>query len=74
MIVSTREKKGQNPTTETRFFLSSLPADPKIIASVARQHWGIENTLHWSLDVVFNEDKACVRTKNAPKNLALIHK
>ena len=74
MIVSTREKKGQNPTTETRFFLSSLPADPKIIASVARQHWGIENTLHWSLDVVFNEDKACVRTKNAPENLALIRK
>ena len=74
MIVSTREQKGKPATTDTRFFLSSLSADPAAIAAAIRQHWGIENTLHWSLDVVFNEDNACVRNKNAPENLALIRK
>jgi predicted transposase YbfD/YdcC len=74
MIVSTREQKGKPTTTETRFFLSSLPADPAAIAAAVRQHWGIENTLHWSLDVVLNEDNSCVRNKNAPENLALIRK
>ena len=74
MIVSTREQKGQPATTETRFFLSSLLPDPTTIANAVRQHWGIENTLHWSLDVVFNEDNACVRNRNAPENLSLIRK
>lgn len=74
MIVSMREEKGQLRAMETRFFLSSLPADPKTIAAAVRQHWGIENTLHWSLDVVFNEDNACVHKNNAPENLALIRK
>ena len=39
-----------------------------------RSHWGIENTLHWSLDVTFSEDKSRIRKDNAPENFALLRK
>ena len=51
MIVSTREVMGQVPTKETRYYLSSLPADAEKIEAAVRSHWGIENSLHWILDV-----------------------
>lgn len=38
------------------------------------KHWGIENQLHWSLDVVFNEDKGCIRNDNAAENLDILRK
>jgi hypothetical protein len=41
---------------------------------VARKHWGIENQLHWRLDVIFNEDKACVRNDNAAENMNILRK
>lgn len=71
MIEETREKSGIK-STECRFFISSLPADAKQISSAVRAHWLIENGLHWSLDVVFNEDKSRVRKDHAPENMALI--
>ena len=71
MIEETREKKGHT-STERRFFISSLPADAKQIAHAVRAHWLVENTLHWTLDVVFNEDKSTVRKDHAPQNMAII--
>ena len=56
MIKETREVKGRI-SIERRFFISSLPANARQIAQAVRVHWAIENTLHWTLDVVFNEDK-----------------
>jgi predicted transposase YbfD/YdcC len=44
----------------------------KIFANASRQHWGIENKLHWVLDVAFNEDNSKIRTGHAPENLATI--
>jgi predicted transposase YbfD/YdcC len=71
MIEETQEKNGIL-STERRFFISSLSADAKQISSAVRSHWLIENGLHWTLDVVFNEDKSRVRKDNAGENMAII--
>lgn len=71
MVEETREI-GKKISTECRFFISSLPADAKKIAKAVRAHWLIENALHWTLDVVFDEDNLRVRKKNAGQNMAII--
>ena len=71
MIEETREI-GAKKSCERRFFISSLPPDAKQIAEAVRAHWLVENALHWTLDVVFNEDYSRVRNKNASQNMALI--
>lgn len=71
MIEETREFKGRTSTAR-RFFITSLPANAKQIAQAVRAHWAIENALHWTLDVVFNEDKSTVRTDHAPQNMAIV--
>jgi predicted transposase YbfD/YdcC len=59
---------------EVRYFLSSLPAKVKRLAGAVRQHWGIENGLHWVLDVAFNEDRMRQRDRNGIENLALLNR
>lgn len=49
-------KQTGKETTETRFYITSLQADPKLISHAIRSHWAVENKLHWSLDVIFKED------------------
>jgi predicted transposase YbfD/YdcC len=61
-------------STERRYYISSLPADPKLFAYAARAHWGIENSLHHILDVLFREDAIKIRCGNAPENLNIIRK
>lgn len=58
--------------TETVYYLSSLPPDAKRILSATRAHWTVENTFHWTLDVVFGEDASRVRLDEAPENFAVI--
>ena len=72
-VVSTRIINGEQ-TEYTRYFISSLPPDAREIARAVRAHWSIENTLHWSLDVVFKEDSIHIRKDNSPENLAVIRK
>jgi predicted transposase YbfD/YdcC len=59
---------------QVRYFLSSLPAQAKRLAGAVRQHWGIENGLHWVLDVAFNEDRMRQRDRNGIENLALLNR
>ena len=59
-------------TIKIRFYISSLQADAKRILRATRQHWGIENGLHWILDIAFNEDRSRVRKDHAPANLAVL--
>ena len=64
VVKSTIERNGKI-TQEIRYFITSL-TDVKQLAYAVRQHWGIENKLHWVLDVVFKEDASLVKAKNAP--------
>jgi predicted transposase YbfD/YdcC len=61
-------------STEERFYISSLVADAKRFNELVRSHWGIENSLHWVLDVQFNEDNSRKRKDNAAQNFALVRK
>ena len=57
---------------ETRYYISSLPADAKQIAAAVRAHWGVENGLHWVMDMVFRDDECRIRSQHAPANFATI--
>jgi predicted transposase YbfD/YdcC len=61
-------------TEETSYYLSSLPPKVKKIARYIRGHWGIENTLHWTLDVIFSEDRSRIRTGHGPEIASLFRK
>ena len=59
-------------TTETAYYLLSTALSPDRFNEVVRSHWGIENRLHWRLDVVMNEDQDRTRLGNGPNNLAVL--
>jgi predicted transposase YbfD/YdcC len=72
-VDASREINGHT-TTQTRYYLSSLVAPPTDFNRYIRQHWHIENRLHWKLDVVFREDRQRTRLDNGPLNLATARK
>ena len=59
---------------EARYYILSVLLSPKEFAGAVRGHWGIENNLHWQLDVSFREDECRVRTDHAPANLSVIRR
>ena len=71
-----RPKNGAGgPSTERRYYVSSLPADDApALLEAARGHWSVENGLHWSLDVAFREDDSRVRSGDAAQNLAAVRR
>jgi predicted transposase YbfD/YdcC len=73
-MVTAKVLRKEKETIETRFYISSFAISARKLNEVARAHWGIENQLHWRLDVVFNEDKACIRNDNASENMDIMRK
>lgn len=73
-IETVRETAEGRRETGTRYFALSRRLAPKRLAERVRAHWGIENHLHWSLDVVFHEDDARARKNYAPENLAMLRR
>lgn len=61
-------------TGEASYFLSSLPTKIKNLAKLIRQHWSIENQLHWVLDVTFTEDASRIRKEQAPQTIAMLRR
>lgn len=72
MVEAEREALGQAATCERRYFISSLPADAKQALRAVRNHWQVENSLHWVLDVGLREDACRTRSAHAPENLATL--
>jgi len=73
-VESTREFKNSNKQTEnaTRYFISSLDNKAEKYQKNIRSHWGVENKLHWTLDVAFSEDASRKRNKNAAQNYSIL--
>lgn len=72
LIESERKVRDKPPTFERRYFLLSLDGGVERFAKASRGHWGIENKLHWRLDVAFREDDSRIRSGHAPENMSLI--
>lgn len=73
MVILTTIRNGKE-TTELRFFISSLGLGVKRFAKAVRNHWGIENTCHWSLDVTYREDDSRIRDVRARENFAWLNR
>ena len=71
MIEATRELNGK-VSQETRYYIGSIRGQASLFARAARGHWGIENGVHWVLDIAFREDHSRVRKGNGPQNLAVL--
>ena len=61
-------------SVESRYYISSLPSDAKQLLAATRGHWGIENSVHWVLDIAFREDESRVRKGNGAENLATLRR
>lgn len=71
MVENHVEREGRK-STERRYYLSSVKLDAQAFAAAVRAHWGIENRLHWVLDVVFHDDLTRLRTGSGPQIMAVV--
>ena len=69
-----RRTFGNRSTFETCYFIMSIEIDAKLFAHATRGHWGVENNLHWSLDVIFREDHSKYRDRVGAQNLSTVRK
>jgi len=74
IIAERTDKRSGKKSTEIRYYISSLPAKPKVIGKAVRNHWAVENNLHWTLDVIFKEDSSLKKKGNSALNYHVIAK
>jgi predicted transposase YbfD/YdcC len=72
VIVESTREIGEKIEKETRFYITSLILLANLLGPMVRDHWAIENSLHWVLDMVFRDDECRVRTDHAPTNFTTI--
>lgn len=73
-LIESVRRKGAQTTTERRLYLSSLELNAERFNQIVRSHWGVENSVHWTMDVTFGEDQSRARTENAAQNLATLRR
>jgi predicted transposase YbfD/YdcC len=71
-MVEAERRIGDETTRETRYYISSLAGDAREFGKAVRTHWGIENSVHWVLDIAFREDDSRVRKGNGAQNLSIL--
>lgn len=71
-MIKTQRIIGEEKSEETFYYISTLASEAKLIGQVARKHWGVENSLHWVLDVAFREDECRKRKDHSPENFAIL--
>lgn len=74
MMVEAERAIGEHTEVESRYYISSLPNDARALLEATRGHWGIENCVHWVLDIAFREDESRVRIGNAAENLGTVRR
>ena len=73
LIESVRKVDGET-TTNKRYYLNSFSSDAQLLARAVRSHWGVENNVHWILDMAFKEDDCPIHSDHAPENLSQLRK
>ncbi len=71
-MVESKRQIGSHSSKEKRYFITSLGCNAKEFGNAVRSHWGIENGLHWTLDIAFREDESRIRKDHAPENFAVL--
>jgi predicted transposase YbfD/YdcC len=71
-MVESRIERGEKIETERRSYISSRVLSAEAFGVAVRSHWAIENNLHWTLDVTFNEDQSRLRAGHGAKNMAVV--
>jgi predicted transposase YbfD/YdcC len=71
-MVRAERRIGMKRSRETRYYITSVENNAKLVLESVRAHWGIENGLHWVLDIGFREDESRVRKDHAPENMAIL--
>ena len=71
-MVEAKVERAGKISRERCFYLSSLTLNADLLARAVREHWHVENRLHWILDVVFHEDLSRLRSGNGPQNMATV--
>jgi predicted transposase YbfD/YdcC len=73
-FIDSQREIGDQVSFERRLYVSSLPPDPQVFATAGRAHWGIENSLHYVLDVAYREDGSRIKSGEAPENWGYFRK
>jgi predicted transposase YbfD/YdcC len=71
-MVEANRKVGEQVSTERRYYLTSLPGEARAFGAAVRSHWGVENGLHWVLDIAFQEDASRMRKDYSQQNFVVL--
>ena len=73
-MVESKRSVGEDTSVQTRYYISSLSGDAERLLEAVRGHWGVENSVHWVLDVAFGEDHSRVRKGNGAEMFATVRR